>query len=206
MIAILAQINQQDKTGQSYIAASYVKYLEASGARVVPVPVGVSDDQLDEIFQGVNGVIFPGGGVKWDVSKPGYYKHAVRFVKLARQANDKGDYFPVWGTCLGFQTLHVIQAGEKPEVLSKGFASEDITIPLKFKDDPKKSRLFKEMSDDLLKTLGEQPVTYNHHQAGITPETYQKEAALNDFFDVISTNEDLEGRAFVSTVEGTLIT
>ena len=26
-------------------------------------------------------------------------------VNLAKEANDNGDYFPVWGTCLGFEAL-----------------------------------------------------------------------------------------------------
>ena len=200
----MAQINKFYKTGQSYIAASYVKYLESSGARVIPVPVGISDEKIEEIFHGVNGVLFPGGGVKWDLTVQGYYKHAMKFVELARAANDKGDYFPIWGTCLGFQTLHVIVAGGRPEILSRGFASEDISIPLDFKDDPKKTRMFEEMPDELVKSLEDESVTYNHHQAGVTPETYQKEAVLRNFFDVISTNEDLDGRTFISTVEGLL--
>lgn len=29
------------------------------------------------------------------------------------QANDRGDYFPVWGTCLGFEQLTVLTSGEK---------------------------------------------------------------------------------------------
>ena len=62
--------------------------------------------------------------------------------------------------------------------------------------------MFEEMSEELLKSIGDEPVTYNHHQAGVTPETYQKETVLSDFFDVISTNEDLAGRTFISTVEG----
>ena len=133
---------------------------------------------------------------------PGYYEHAIKFFQWAKDANDKGDYFPVWGTCLGFETLHVIQGGERPEILSGGFSAEDITIPLEFVGNPRESRLLKDMPDELLKSLGEEPVTYNHHQAGVTPETYGKENSLDKFFQIISTNKDQDGRCFVSTVEG----
>ena len=27
------------------------------------------------------------------------------------QANNRGDYFPIWGTCLGFQLLSFLTAG-----------------------------------------------------------------------------------------------
>lgn len=28
------------------------------------------------------------------------------------QANDRGDYFPVWGTCLGFEELTILTSGQ----------------------------------------------------------------------------------------------
>jgi len=32
-------------------------------------------------------------------------------------ATDNGDYFPIWGTCLGFELLHYIISGEHSDVL-----------------------------------------------------------------------------------------
>ena len=26
-------------------------------------------------------------------------------LRLAKEANDNGDYFPIWGTCLGFEAM-----------------------------------------------------------------------------------------------------
>lgn len=48
---------------------------------------------------------------------------------LLSQANDKGDYFPIWGTCLGLQLLTVLVAGEN--LLSRTIA-ENVTYPLNF--------------------------------------------------------------------------
>ena len=47
---------------QCYIAASYVKYLESAGARVIPVLTNQSDDYYEMIFENTSGVLFPGGG------------------------------------------------------------------------------------------------------------------------------------------------
>ena len=44
----------------TYIAASYVKYLEAAGARVVPVDFYASESQLDKLFTSLNGFFFTG--------------------------------------------------------------------------------------------------------------------------------------------------
>ena len=45
-----------------YIAASYVKYLEAAGARVIPIDYHSTHDQIDTLFENINGFFFPGGG------------------------------------------------------------------------------------------------------------------------------------------------
>lgn len=69
--------------GTSYIAASYVKFIESGGGRVVPVLYpkkkknifffflfpffltinshNSTTEQLDEIFDSINGLFFPGG-------------------------------------------------------------------------------------------------------------------------------------------------
>ena len=45
----------------SYIAASYVKFVEMAGARAVPIPYDAPADEITRIFQQVNGVLLPGG-------------------------------------------------------------------------------------------------------------------------------------------------
>ena len=48
------------------------------------------------------------------------------------KANDAGDVFPLWGTCLGFEFLGVCGAGGQ-NVLSS-VDGEDYTIPLNLSD------------------------------------------------------------------------
>ena len=197
IIAILAQDAPPDYK-RSYIAASYVKYLEASGARVVPIPSHFSSDKVEEIFNGVNGVLFPGGGIKWYTS--GYYKHAKYFVQKAIETKNAGGYFPVWGTCLGFQTLNVIIGGGI-SVLGD-FSASDLSIPLNYTRGVLHSRMFQHMDSTLLEALEFEDITYNNHIKGITPEMYTKVKELNRFFNILSLNNDINGKTFVSTIEG----
>lgn len=197
IIAILAQ-DAPPYYNRSYIAASYVKYLESSGARVVPVPSHMSDEEVEEIFRGVNGVLYPGGGVKWSVS--GYYKHAKYFFARAIEANKNNDYFPIWGTCLGFETLNIIAAGNNTSVLSR-FSASDISLPLNYTDAAPTSRMFNGISENLYKAIGSEGITYNHHNYGVGIDTYNKEPSLKDFFKILSVNNGLNGKTFVSTVE-----
>ncbi|XP_071017835.1 gamma-glutamyl hydrolase-like isoform X1 [Oncorhynchus clarkii lewisi] len=55
---VLAQENivgDPHAQGSSYIAASYVKYLESAGARVVPIRINRIDEEYEKIFNSING-------------------------------------------------------------------------------------------------------------------------------------------------------
>ncbi|XP_012559207.1 gamma-glutamyl hydrolase A [Hydra vulgaris] len=196
IIAVLAQLSPVDNH-YSYIAASYVKYLESAGARVVPIPASMTADEVSKLFNYVNGVLYPGGSTTWFTS--GYYKHAKIFHDLAIKANKNGDYFPVWGTCLGFETLHVI-ATESGDVLTN-FAAEDISLALNFTPDASTSRLFSGIDKNLFKALSAENITYNHHSYGISPKEYTVRSTLKSFYKVLSTNKDVNGLTFVSSIE-----
>lgn len=47
----------------SFIAASYVKWVESGGARVVPVWIGRDKEYYQEIMSKTNGILLPGGNV-----------------------------------------------------------------------------------------------------------------------------------------------
>merc|ERR1712065_23986 len=80
-----------------YIAASYIKFVEGGGARAVPIDYTQSEEELTEVFNSINGLLFPGGGV--DLEDGNQWDMAGAFmIDLAMTANQKGDYFPVWGT------------------------------------------------------------------------------------------------------------
>ena len=53
---------------KSYIAASYVKFVESGGARVVPVLIDQPDEYYQMIFNSTNGLVLPGGTQEFDNS------------------------------------------------------------------------------------------------------------------------------------------
>lgn len=71
-----------------YIAASYVKWVEAAGGRAVPIPYNATIPVLDALFERINGLLLPGGGNPLPEA-------AVYMIERALVANDAGDYFPV---------------------------------------------------------------------------------------------------------------
>jgi hypothetical protein len=63
-------------------------------------------------FKAINGILLPGGGA---TLAPGhaFYDAARLLVEMAVAANDAGDYYPVHGTCLGWETLAIVVSGGK---------------------------------------------------------------------------------------------
>jgi gamma-glutamyl hydrolase len=178
-----------------YVAASYVKYLEASGARVVPVNYYASNAELDKIFNSVNGFFFPGGSSSFPKSAQYIFDKVVA-------ANDAGDYMPLWGTCMGFQWL-LIAASKNQNILdppSGQMDSYNYSIPLDFTSAAKTSRMFQN-AGDVYDILAKENVTMNNHHYGIYPEHFYATPSLVNMFDVLSTNKDRKGVEFVSTIE-----
>lgn len=196
IIGVVAQEVYSPKPNQTaYIAASYVKYLESAGARVVPVMINQTEEEYKALFNSINGILYPGGGVS--IVSSGYERAAKIFYELAIEANDKGDYFPVWGTCLGFEQLTYLTSGK---LLLSSTNTSDVALPLNFTSEVKDSRLFKGFPDDLMKDLASQPLTENSHKWSLAVTTYNTNEKLKKFYKVLSTNTDGKTE-FVSTME-----
>lgn len=199
VIGVLDQPSDGGK--QNYIAASYVKFLESAGARVVPISNTGNVTYFMQMFKGLNGLLIPGGSA--DITSPdaSYRVAGQTFLKAALAAFDQGDYFPIWGTCLGFELLAILVA-EDNSVLVGDYDSWNLPLPLNFTEQAASGRMFAEEGARLLNILASQPVTMNNHHFGIEPDVWTKNSKLTAFFDLLSTNVDLAGKGFVSTIEG----
>jgi gamma-glutamyl hydrolase len=85
--------------------ASYVKWLEMAGARVVPLPFDRPDD-VSAVLPFINGALFTGGGT--DFTYPNgtltpFSRTASLIFNESVRAAAAGETWPLWGTCLGFQ-------------------------------------------------------------------------------------------------------
>ena len=110
-----------------------MKWLEASGARVIPlVPSDSWADTEDKVSR-LNGVLFPGGDGDYLEIGDHIYKSLV-------QENDAGNFYPLWGTCLGFENLATF-ASDAENPLSS-LVSEATSLTLDFLVDPTKTRMF----------------------------------------------------------------
>jgi len=134
---------------------------------------------------------------------------ARRRYSRAAKAFASGDVYPIWGTCDGFVWMMQI-AAEDTGVLTGGFASENISLPLEFSDAASSSALLAEArsmragadGQSIYDALASLPLTLNNHVQGVTPERFAASAPLARAFTVLAENDDLKGARFVSLVEG----
>mmetsp|Transcript_12087 Transcript_12087/g.18053 ORF Transcript_12087/g.18053 Transcript_12087/m.18053 type:complete len:386 (-) Transcript_12087:168-1325(-) len=199
-----------------YIAASYVKWIESGGGRAIPIPYDASPSLVEELFSQVNGVLFPGGGSALSEAA----RHLWELVLEANSEEEgKGDYVPLWGTCLGFEYMVMLAADAGDSILQSGFDAENISLPLLFTEDDSlktnqnpsflrktpsstttKSQLYSNINLPL-STLTTQNLTMNNHHQGITPTQFHSDHSLSSLFHITTTSIDKSGRTFVSTIE-----
>eukprot|EP00271_Cylindrocystis_brebissonii_P007129 TRINITY_DN20296_c0_g1_i1.p1 TRINITY_DN20296_c0_g1~~TRINITY_DN20296_c0_g1_i1.p1 ORF type:complete len:363 (+),score=37.14 TRINITY_DN20296_c0_g1_i1:143-1231(+) len=184
----------------SYIAASYVKWAEMGGARVIPILYNEPEDIIRQKFHAVNGLIFPGGGTELVDNQ--FYRTSKLIWKMILEANDAGDYFPVQATCLGMELVSILASEDMNILESDAFDSHDQPSSLKFVGNWAKDRyMFGWMTQDLLRKVQETNITMENHGDGTTVERFRSNQKLCDFFTILTTSEDRQGKVYVSTIE-----
>jgi len=165
------------------------------GARAVRIPYNATENELDNVIENVNGIFFMGG----DAELPDSARYVVKSVTSNYvDANDAATLLPLWGTCLGFEWL--LQCAED-SILSSGFDSENVTLPLMFTPKGEQSRMYNPNTAlDMVELLKTNAVTMNNHRMGVKPSDFAASESLRDF-NVLSTNKDRKGVEFVSSFE-----
>lgn len=120
-------------------------------------------------------------------------------LDIAIELNKKGIYFPVWGTCQGFEFLGIYFSGDRNFL--GNFPSNDVALALEFQPDKDLSRFYTNMPQTIRNIFASDAlnVTVNFHDLGIGLDSFQKHLA--EQFYLISTNTDENGQTFVSTIE-----
>ncbi|XP_006655488.2 gamma-glutamyl hydrolase 2-like [Oryza brachyantha] len=183
-------------TATSYIAASYVKFVESAGARVVPLVYNEPEERLLEKLNLVNGVLFTGGSVK---SGP-YFETIKKVFQYVLDKNDAGIPFPLFAQCLGFELVSMIIS--KDNNILETFSAENQASTLQFPNySSLEGSVFERFDPDLIKKLSTSCLVMQNHRYGISPKTLRENAALSSFFKILTTSPDENGEVYVSTVQ-----
>lgn len=174
--------------------ASFVRFLEGAGARIVPLVPNMSEDETMARLKKLNGVFLPGGD--------GDYEDYAHFLyDKVLEMNDQGTYIPMWGTCMGYEQIANFTA--KNGDPNEHYYLTHTSLPLKFVRDPRDTKVFGSLSDQAY-LFENHNYTYNGHNWGINPERFETDPGLKEFFHVtaISYLPEPDGRPFVAAIEG----
>ncbi|XP_073122755.1 gamma-glutamyl hydrolase 2-like isoform X2 [Henckelia pumila] len=186
----------QNSTDASYIAASYVKFVEAAGARVIPLIYNEPSEILSDKLNLVDGVIFTGGSAKSGL----YFEVAESIFKIILRKNEAGDTFPLLAICLGFE-LVTMMVSEDKDVLEK-FNARNQASTLQFaKNSDINGTVFQRFPPCLLKRLSTECLVVQNHMYGISPGKFLKNKNLSGFFKILTTSVDQDSKVYVSTVQ-----
>ncbi len=174
--------------------AAYVKYLEQSGARVVPLIMGEPTEVTMDKLSKLNGVFFPGGAGD-------YIDWGRKIFDRVKQYNDEGQFYPMWGTCLGFEAMAIWAADEGRDVLGS-FNAHAISLPIYFTKDPEDTKMFGDLGYEA-ETFNTKKMLLNSHSYGVDPNKFNTDAGLSSLFTLTSISYEPEGdhRPFTATME-----
>lgn len=213
VIGILSLYNEPlfDIPG-SHIEASYVKFIESGGARVVPLLISESFLALEVLFWQLNGIFFTGGDNDWwttdNSSAPphltDYGQKACYLYNLVKQANDKGIYMPLWGTCQGIEIIHICEKNDRRTVTPhKGYPKYHSR--LRRAEDSSHAYIFNNFDPYLgqktLQYLTSESISFFAHNFAVGTLAYSMEE-LRRAFIVVLTSDDLDGEEIVALIEG----
>jgi gamma-glutamyl hydrolase len=148
-------------------------------------------------MQKVNGILFPGGSSSF-FSSNGYADAGDHIYKIAFEMNSKVIYFPLWGTCLGFELLTFLSANRTEH--RARCSSQSQALPLEFKPDFQQSRLYANMPYEIEQIFRKEAVTINFHNY-CTTEKNMTAFHLNNEWRSMSLNKDNKGFEFISSLE-----
>ncbi|KAL3921751.1 MAG: hypothetical protein SGILL_002580, partial [Bacillariaceae sp.] len=166
-------------------------WLEVGGATSIAIPFDASTELVQDILSQVDGILFPGGGAPVPPSAKDIWR------LLHEDYYPRGDMVPVWGTCLGMEFIVQLAADNFDDtILEDGYNATNISLPLL---EVERVGLYE--SQYIYEAVVHHNIAMNNHHLGISPERFRETDSLASSWQITSTNIDLNGKSFVSTIE-----
>jgi gamma-glutamyl hydrolase len=171
MIGIITAPNVKHdlKCTQSYLNLAYIHWIEMADEQAMIIPYDISEKELLVILQRIHGVVWVGGAIEnTKTHTKTQYNTLINTLfycyQYAIRENTNGNYYPIWGTCLGFDIL-LMFANQKPSLKESlipfplhGVYPTSFTIT--------KSKLKKWFSHSMLQKMKKQPCVFHNHKYG----------------------------------------
>ncbi|EAR82410.1 class I glutamine amidotransferase (macronuclear) [Tetrahymena thermophila SB210] len=208
ILSIPSGFQSYPKEEYSYIYTSYVQYFQQSGLRIIPLNWTDSLENLENLMNKVNGLVLTGGGANLmmrvqegeEKKFTQFSKVAIFLIELAKKKNEKGNYFPLWTTCLGFELLFLSFSNQ--EIRNQFDSKNHFAKQIFSKEAKTQSRILSKLSKSLIKCLEEEEFFYYNHKHGFSKKQFLENPKINQNFNCIAYSKDQKGKQFVSIAEG----
>jgi gamma-glutamyl hydrolase len=199
----------KNQTIKSYLSDSYVKWIEMSGAKVVPILYSWTKKKILNTVSQLNGVVFPGGSVDRVKGKAfmNYIDSFRTIFNYAMMENDQGNYFPLWATCLGFEFLLLMVLNNNKaihdnyvnETLIQKVKARHQAVPLTLLPGSPSNSIFKGFNKSDLNLFNTECIYMNHGYGFIYNKSLLK--WITPYIDILSVNSDSDGVDYLSTIK-----
>lgn len=181
------------KYGSSHVMKAYVDWFTDRGVHVLLIPYNTT--QHEEYMTMIHGLLIPGGEIGHVLKNKAFIHSVTRFIELSLQPDL---YFPIWGTCLGFEMLLAIIGGT---TRFKKYEADGL-YPIQLTPDGKDSRLFHSFSPQYLHFLEHKKSTLQHHDYGMSVADFMDNLHLTRFYHILATSIDEKGKEYIAAIEG----
>lgn len=203
IVGIMAVMSDNHNLGKFSLPTSYVKSVQGSGARVIPVFPNKSVQYYENLFTKLNGLLVPGGsGSPLDHQRP--VTEALRlFIDFSKSVLDHEDpkqkeWWPIWGTCLGFECLCVL--GAKNEDCLSDCRCKPASYTMKATVDFPRSRIINALPDHLKQAIQLRPISPHVHAYCISVDDFEQHK-MESIYKVLMTRRDEDQLEYVTMFE-----
>lgn len=187
---------------KSYVAGSYVRWVQESGADVMVIQPWYTIDQITTILPKINGVIFQGGSRTFKPTEQ-WEKAASYIIQYSIDSKENGEYFAIMGICQGFQVLHQLISNAETEAdILENYDNNKVLAKVIFTEKTEKARLYSLFTKADFAYMSDIPSTAYFHTYGVSKTTFNKFETLGKTLDVTGLGVDKQNKEFINSIEG----
>ena len=97
--------------------------------------------------------------------------------------NDAGQFYPMWGICLGYEFLIDYTTDKNWEDVFGSYFIDSESLELEFPISPEQTKFYKGFGDDAYDFTSKN-LTYNSHDWALNPDRIKSDKRLSDFWNL----------------------
>lgn len=165
------------------------------------------NEQLYQILDQINGVLFTGGNLTLINRETGeqhaYYKTAKKIIEYSmRQKQEHGIDFPILAICQGFEILGIVASGDDKGFLKdvpSNYEQRDVEWAFPTEKVCSETKLFSKVPLGVVEKMTSEKLTLHFHNYAIKMEDFEK--SLKGMYKLISTDSHANGTKYVTAME-----